>query len=104
MMAGGKPIHHWIELLQQGDAPARKQAAFKLGNVGAADAAAFPVLMLALEDRDINVRCEVIRALLKAGPSARDALPKLVHMTRHDPSAQVRGYAARAAEKIQTLR
>src|SRR6516165_3376545 len=65
LMAGGKPVGYWVEALRGPDARLRKQAAFKLGNVGPADPSAFPALLGALKDPDARVRCEVILALLK---------------------------------------
>ncbi|HEV3256000.1 MAG TPA: HEAT repeat domain-containing protein, partial [Gemmataceae bacterium] len=73
--AGGKPVSYWVEALHDRDARLRKQAAFKLGNVGPADAAALPALIGALKDRDARVRCEAILALVKFGPDAKEAIP-----------------------------
>src|SRR5439155_16911918 len=71
MLAGGKPVSHWVQALQNPDPKVRKQAAFKLGNVGPADPTALPALIEALKDRDAGVRREAILALLKCGPAAR---------------------------------
>src|SRR5438046_8548903 len=60
-LAGGKPVSHWVEALQSPDAKLRKEAAFKLGNVGATDPTAFPALVGALKGRDAAVRCEAVR-------------------------------------------
>ena len=101
MLAGGKPVSHWIEALQSPDARVRKQAAFKLGNVGPADPAALSSLIGALKDRDAVVRREAILALLKCGKEARDAVPALTEIQGRDPDAQTRTYAAKALEKLQ---
>jgi HEAT repeat protein len=100
-LAGGKPVAHWVEALRAPDAKVRKQAAVKLGNVGASDPAVLPALLGALEDRDAGVRCEVILALTKCGPAARDAEPTLTRMRDQDPSPRVRDFAGRALEKLQ---
>jgi HEAT repeat protein len=101
MLAGGKPVSHWVEALRSPDARLRKQAAFKLGNVGLADPSALPSLVGALQDRDAGVRREAILALLKCGPAAQEAVSALRVLQRHDPDARVRTHAARALEKIQ---
>ena len=100
-LAGGKPVGHWTAALRDPDARVRKEAAFKLGNVGPADPAALPALTGALKDPDPGVRREAILALLKFGPAAREAAPALAQMRQHDRDAQVRSYAARAVEKLQ---
>jgi HEAT repeat protein len=101
-LAGGKPVRHWIEALHDPDRKTRKLAAFKLGNVGTADPSALPALVGALQDRDAAVRGEVILALVKFGPLAQEAVPALTEVRRHDRNSQVRAYAGRALEKIQT--
>ena len=99
-MAGGKPIDEWVKALQSPDPKLRKTAAQKLGNVGPADPAALPALTAALQDRDAGVRCEVILALVKFGPDAKDAVAPLAELRRRDPDAKVRDYAGKALEKI----
>jgi HEAT repeat protein len=99
--AGGKPVRHWVEALQSPDARLRREAAFKLGNVGAADPTALPALVGALKDRDATVRREAVLALLKLGPAAREAVPTLIDLREHDRDLKVRGYAAKALEKLQ---
>jgi HEAT repeat protein len=101
-LAGGKPIADWVKALQDPDAKTRKTAAMKLGNVGSTDPAAFPALLGALKDRDAGVRCDVILALVKFGPDAKDAAPALDHVRKNDPNAKVRDYAAKALEKIDS--
>jgi HEAT repeat protein len=99
--AGGKPVSYWVEALQDPDAKVRKKAATKLGNVGAADAAAVPALAGALKDRDAGVRAEAALALLRIGPAAREAIPALEDAARADRDARARGYAAKALEKAR---
>lgn len=99
-LAGGKPVRHWIETLRSPNARLRKQAVFKLGNVGPSHPDTLPVLLGALNDGDAAVRCEAILALLKFGPAAGQAVANLHDLRQRDPSAQVRLYAAKAAEKL----
>ena len=101
-LAGGKPIEDWVKALQHPDAKMRKIAAMKLGNVGSTDPAALPALLGALKDRDAGVRCDVILALVKFGPDAKDAVPAIDHVRKNDPNAKVRDYAAKALEKIDS--
>ena len=100
-LAGGKPIDHWVAALQDPDAKLRKTAAQKIGNLGPAHPAAFPALHDALKDRDPGVRCEVILALVKFGPEAKEDLPTLAQLRKQDPNAKVRDYAARSLEKLE---
>jgi len=101
-LSGGRPVSHWVEALRSSDAKSRKEAAFKLGNVGPTDPTALPALLGALKDRDAVVRREAILALLKFGPEAREAVPALTELREHDRDPKVRDYAARALEKLQS--
>jgi HEAT repeat protein len=102
-LSGGKPISHWIERLSTSpDAKERKEAAFKLGNVGPTDAAVLPALQGGIKDADPAVRCEVILALVKCGPAAEEAVPALIELRDRDRDPRVRGYAAKALEKIRS--
>jgi HEAT repeat protein len=100
-LAGGKPVSHWVQALQDPDARVRKQATAKLGNVGTADPAALPALTGALQDRSPEVRREAILAVLKCGPAAREVMPVLTELRQRDPDPRVRSFAARALEKLQ---
>jgi HEAT repeat protein len=101
-LSGGKTVSHWAETLKNSpNAKGRKEAAFKLGNVGSTDPAAFPALIGALKDTDAGVRREAILALVKFGPDAREAVPVLTELRQHDRDPKAREYAAKALEKLQ---
>jgi HEAT repeat protein len=100
-LAGGKPVSHWIEAAQHPDAETRRQALFKLGNAGPADAEVLPTLMRALGDVVPGVRSEAILALVKMGPQAKKAIAVLTEMREQDSDGTVRSHAAKAVEMIQ---
>jgi HEAT repeat protein len=99
-LAGGKPVKHWIEALQDPDPKQRKAAVMKLGNVGTTDTAVMPALVGALKDADAGVRCEVILALLKCAPDAQEAVPDLAELKMKDRDAKVRDFATKALDKL----
>ncbi len=100
MLAGGKPVSHWLQALQDPDPKVRKTAVAKLGTVGTAESAALPAVLGALKDPHAAVRREAILAVLNCGPAANEAIPILVEMQRSDRSPQVRSYAAQALAKL----
>jgi vesicle coat complex subunit len=100
MLAGGKPVSHWLKALQDPDPKVRKTAVAKLGSVGTADTAALPAVLGALKDPHAAVRREAILAVLKCGPAASEAIPTLAEMQRNDRNPQVRSYAAQALGKL----
>jgi HEAT repeat protein len=104
LRTGGKPISHWIESLTDADPKVRKTAAFKLGNVNAADPTALPALLQALADPDPIVRREVIIAIVKFGADAQVAIPALTELGHRDPDAIVRDYAGKALDKLDSQR
>lgn len=100
-LSGGKPVDYWVESLRSSpDAKLRKEAAFKLGNVGPTDSKALPALVSALKDRDAAVRCEAILALVKFGSAALEASAVLAELRQHDHDPRVRTYATKALEKL----
>ena len=101
VLAGGKPVRHWVEALRSGEARTRRQAALKLGNVGAGEPAVLPALLGALNDPDAGVRRAAILALLKCGPAARHGEPALAELGRRDPDPGVRACAEQALEKLR---
>ena len=100
-LSGGKPVEHWVKVIQGPDAGLRKTAVCKLGNAGAPDAEAWTALKGALRDRDTAVRREAILAIMKCGPRAQEAIPVLAELARQDPDAQVRQFAGKAAKKLR---
>jgi HEAT repeat protein len=100
-LAGGKPVAHWVEAARGPDPRARKEAVFKLGNVGPADPTAFPAVTGALRDANPIVRREAILALLKFGPQAREAVPTLEELVHRDPDDRVRTSAAKALARLR---
>ena len=95
-------VRHWIEALHGPDAKLRKEAAFKLGNLGLTDpATVVPALTAALKDPDAAVRCEAILAVVKCGPAANDAIGELTEVQQRDRDAKVRDYAGKALSKLK---
>jgi len=95
-------VRHWIEALRKPDAKLRKEAAFKLGNLGLTDPdSVVPALTTALKDDDARVRCEAILALLKCGPGAKGATRALTEVQHQDSDATTRAYAAKALERLK---
>jgi len=97
----GARVRHWIDALGSPDAKVRKEAAFKLGNLGLTDPeTVVTALTAALKDSDALVRCEVILALSKCGPRAKGANPTLTEVKEQDEDSRVRDYAAKALAKL----
>jgi len=98
-------VNHWVAVLAGPDAKLRKEAAFKLGNLGLSDpATVVPALTGALKDVDAGVRGEAILALLKCGTRAQEVTPVLTEMEQRDPDGQVRNYATKALQKLRNER
>jgi HEAT repeat protein len=104
ILAGGKPVSYWVEALHDPDPGLRKKAAFKLGNVGPADASVLPALIEALKDAEPRVRCEAILALVKFGSGAKAAIPALTEVEQQDTDDRVRTYAANALQRLQSVK
>ena len=100
-LAGGKPFSHWLQAIKDPDPKVRKQAAFKLGNIGPQDEGALPALLEALQDKHAQVRGEAILAILKFGPEAAQAEPILTRMQKEDRDDRVRELARKAIEKFK---
>ena len=101
VLAGGKPVEHWLQALHAPDVKMRKKAVLKLGNVGAADSAVFPALVGALKEPSAGVRGAAILALSKSDSIPSEALSLFVDLQR-DRNATVRHYASQALAKIQS--
>lgn len=100
LLAGGKPVDHWIERSRDPSDRVRKEAVAKLGNVGNADPAVLPALIAAVKDKDSAVRREAIVGILKYGPEASDARESLTIVQTNDSDPAVRAFAARAVQKL----
>jgi HEAT repeat protein len=97
----GPRVDHWIQVLGDSDAGVRKEAAFKLGNLGMTDPeTVVQALTRALQDADAAVRREAILALLKCGPDAETASDQLLELQRSDSDPKVRDYAGKALKKL----
>ncbi len=99
-LAGGKPVQYWLTMITDPNPKHRKEAAFKLGNVGADEPLALPALIKTLDDSNIAVRKEAILAVIKFGSEAKQAIPSLQKL-QNDADVQVRNYAMKALEKIR---
>jgi HEAT repeat protein len=98
----GVRVGHWVEALRAPDAKLRKEAAFKLGNLGLTDTErVVPALTGALRDVDAAVRREAIMALLKCGDRGKDAATAIAELEQRDPDPQVRIYARKALKKLR---
>jgi hypothetical protein len=98
----GKRVHYWVQVLQEPDAGRRKEAVFKLGNLGPTDpGTVLPALTAALKDADAQVRCEAILALVKCRPAADQAGPALADIQATDEDPQVREYAGKGLVALQ---
>ena len=101
ILAGGKPIDHWLRAISDPDPKVRKAAAEKLGNVGASDPAILAALCVALQDKSADVRCQAILALAKSGSDAKEAVEPLKAIGKQDRDPRVRSYATKALEKLE---
>jgi HEAT repeat protein len=102
-----KAVPDLIELLRNRRAPLRQDAAWVLGQTGAAEAAG-PALVAALEDPEPGVRIEAARALGVLGRDRESALPVLADLAEHAerkyraPAIAALGYQGPAAIPVLT--
>jgi len=90
----GKPIGHWIKVLESGDAKVRGQAGQAIGtlvalakenanaDVVAQAKSALPSLVKALQDKEESVRDWAAYTVGYLGPDAKSALPSLVKLLK----------------------
>jgi len=90
----------WKAKLADADPTARLEAAAALAEGGAADAV--PDLTECLIDHDSRLRAAAARALGRAGPAAKSALPELVRLFK-DEQREVRIEACAAVARIGDL-
>ncbi|HZT81909.1 MAG TPA: HEAT repeat domain-containing protein [Gemmataceae bacterium] len=74
----GKPVRHWVQMLQNKDLLRRQRAVVALGQIGRSDKTALPALRDSLKDDDTSVRIAAAGAL-----NALGADPELT--ARHCP-------------------
>lgn len=90
-----------IKILEKDpDGPFRAQAALALGSVAALPAKTIPTLILALKDRDVEVKKASCRGLANFGPQAAKAGDPLSELIRKDPDPSVKVCAAYALGRI----
>jgi eukaryotic-like serine/threonine-protein kinase len=93
--------HLWIDTLRHSHPVVRAEAARALGDLGPASKGAVSALTAALDDSDIEVRANAVRALERIGRAATPAIPKLIRLSKSDESGSVHNLAVQA---IQTIR
>jgi HEAT repeat protein len=89
-----------VKALTDNDATVRAWAAQAIGQFGQDAAGAVPALVHLLANDDEGTRNSACIALRGIGPAAKDALPTL-RKALSDSSADVRGFAKRAIERIE---
>jgi len=92
-----------IAALQDRDGRVRELTAQAIGQIGPSAIKAVPALVRLLADSDEGSRNSACIGLTGIGPAAKDALPAL-HNALSDPSGDVRRFARRAIEKIESRR
>lgn len=92
--------HDLLDLLKDPSPELRKDAAQRLGKMGADAKAAVPDLLKALTDQHSGVRAAVAAAFGEIGDSARDAAPALAKLLSVDRDVSVRTEAGTALSKI----
>jgi HEAT repeat protein len=104
VLAGGRPVEHWVQAARDTSDCVREQAITKLANVGDTYSAVLPVLKTALNDTSPKVRCQAILAIVKYGPGNENAIEPLDNLRARDPDQRVRKLAAKALEKLKTAK
>ena len=96
----GQPVQHWLAAVTDPNPKVRKKAADVLGNIGPADPAVVPALVMCLNDADAAVRDAAALGLSKMGPAAAAATPAL-HEACTDSDPSVRGHASAALRRVR---
>jgi HEAT repeat protein len=98
---GPRAAEALIRVLEDGDAEARRLAAWALGELGGAAASgAAPALARALDDPSEEVRFEAIGALGRLGSWAAEAAPRIAEALAASPSPPERSRLEYALERI----
>ena len=80
----GKPVSHWIALLQSEDAAVRRRAVASMNAIVTGIDAVIPVLGKAVEDEDQGVRLKAVEVLGVLGRSLKDAFPELIRSAQSE--------------------
>lgn len=89
------------ELAAGGDGWHLAQAANGLGQIGPAAAAGIPELTAALDSTVPHVRRYAARAIAMIGAAGKPALAKIKDLAQNDANAEVRAWAAAAAQTLE---
>jgi len=71
-------VQNLVRELTNGDRQVRRDAAEKLGTLGAAAKDGVPALIKAIDDQDRQVTSNALEALADLGPEAKEAIPALI--------------------------
>jgi HEAT repeat protein len=99
-----QPISFWMKALQSSEYTARVNAATVLGQIGPAARAAIGALIVAVDDKSMDVRVAALDALGRIGPDAAAAAPKLASFLDHGfpwYDLDLARHAAAALAKVQ---
>jgi HEAT repeat protein len=96
ILAGGREVKSWLTDLQDPQPQVRRQAVLKLGNVGEADPSVVEGLAGALRDKDVVVRREAVRAVVKLTKATDTITAELKAIAASDCDSLARDYAQRA--------
>lgn len=77
MAADATSVAELVESLNSGDTAERREASYRLSQLGAGASDAVPALIEALEDKETQVWFNSITALARIGPAAEAAIPAL---------------------------
>jgi len=100
ILAGGRELKSWLADLHSPRPQVRRQAVLKLGNAGDSDPATAGGLAEALQDPDVLVRRDAIRALAKLEQPGALIRERLQTMSRVDKDSVARDLASKALARL----
>ncbi len=100
ILAGGRELKSWIADLHNPRSQVRRQAALKLGNAGDSDPATVGGLAEALQDADVLVRRDAIRAVARLEQPGALIRERLQTMSRVDKDSVARDLASKALARL----